>query len=164
VILQSKELAAEALEAAAADIAFSDGRLRIAGTDRSISLGELAARQPARVIRVSATETPSTRHGQRSAGVRGRDRSGHRRGHGGAPRQLRRRRPHHQPGDRRGQIHGGVAQGIGQALYEQVVYDAQSGQLLTGSLMDYAAPRATRCRGCTPSSTKAFRPRPTCSA
>ena len=33
-------------------------------------------------------------------------------------------------------------QGIGQALIEQVVYDAQSGQLLTGSLMDYAAPRA----------------------
>jgi carbon-monoxide dehydrogenase large subunit len=41
-----------------------------------------------------------------------------------------------------GQIHGGVAQGLGQALLEQVVYDAQSGQLLTGSLMDYAAPRA----------------------
>jgi len=41
-----------------------------------------------------------------------------------------------------GQIHGGVAQGLGQALYEQVVYDEQSGQLLTGSLMDYAAPRA----------------------
>lgn len=40
-----------------------------------------------------------------------------------------------------GQLHGGLAQGIGQALFEQVVYDAQ-GQLLTGSLMDYALPRA----------------------
>jgi carbon-monoxide dehydrogenase large subunit len=40
-----------------------------------------------------------------------------------------------------GQIHGGLAQGIGQALFEEVVYDAQ-GQLLTGSLMDYAVPRA----------------------
>ena len=41
-----------------------------------------------------------------------------------------------------GQVHGGVAQGIGQALLEQCVYDAESGQLLTGSLMDYAIPRA----------------------
>ena len=41
-----------------------------------------------------------------------------------------------------GQLDGGAMQGIGQALVEQVVYDAQSGQLLTGSLMDYAAPRA----------------------
>ncbi len=40
-----------------------------------------------------------------------------------------------------GQIHGGIAQGVGQALFEHVVYDA-SGQLLTGSLMDYALPRA----------------------
>jgi carbon-monoxide dehydrogenase large subunit len=41
-----------------------------------------------------------------------------------------------------GQIHGGVAQGIGQALYEEVRYDGESGQLLTGSLLDYAIPRA----------------------
>ena len=41
-----------------------------------------------------------------------------------------------------GQIHGGIAQGVGQALLEQVVYDAESGQLLTGSLMDYCVPRA----------------------
>lgn len=40
-----------------------------------------------------------------------------------------------------GQVHGGVVQGIGQALYEQTVYDA-SGQLLTGSFMDYCLPRA----------------------
>jgi carbon-monoxide dehydrogenase large subunit len=40
-----------------------------------------------------------------------------------------------------GQIHGGLAQGIGQALVEEVVYD-DNGQLLTGSLMDYAIPRA----------------------
>ena len=40
-----------------------------------------------------------------------------------------------------GQIHGGIAQGIGQALFEQVVYD-ESGQLLSGSLMDYAVPKA----------------------
>jgi carbon-monoxide dehydrogenase large subunit len=42
----------------------------------------------------------------------------------------------------KGQIHGGVAQGLGQALMERVVYDPDSGQLLTGSFMDYAMPRA----------------------
>jgi carbon-monoxide dehydrogenase large subunit len=41
-----------------------------------------------------------------------------------------------------GQVHGGLAQGIGQALLENCVYDRESGQLLTGSLMDYALPRA----------------------
>jgi carbon-monoxide dehydrogenase large subunit len=41
-----------------------------------------------------------------------------------------------------GQIHGGVAQGIGQALYEEVCYDRDSGQLLSGSLLDYALPHA----------------------
>jgi carbon-monoxide dehydrogenase large subunit len=41
-----------------------------------------------------------------------------------------------------GQIQGGMAQGVGQALYEQAVYDPESGQLLTGSLMDYCVPRA----------------------
>jgi CO/xanthine dehydrogenase Mo-binding subunit len=41
-----------------------------------------------------------------------------------------------------GQVHGGVAQGIGQALLENCVYDPESGQLLTGSYMDYALPRA----------------------
>jgi carbon-monoxide dehydrogenase large subunit len=42
-----------------------------------------------------------------------------------------------------GQVHGGLAQGIGQALLEQAIYDPESGQLLTGSYMDYAMPRAT---------------------
>ena len=41
-----------------------------------------------------------------------------------------------------GQVHGGLAQGIGQALLENCVYDRDSGQLLTGSFMDYAMPRA----------------------
>jgi carbon-monoxide dehydrogenase large subunit len=41
-----------------------------------------------------------------------------------------------------GQSHGGIAQGIGQALWEACVYDPHSGQLLSGSLMDYAMPRA----------------------
>src|SRR5205807_4866874 len=42
----------------------------------------------------------------------------------------------------KGQIHGGVMQGLGQAVMEQVAYDPESGQLLTGTFMDYAMPRA----------------------
>ena len=42
----------------------------------------------------------------------------------------------------RGQVHGGVAQGLGQALLERTSFDAESGQLLSGSFMDYALPRA----------------------
>ena len=41
-----------------------------------------------------------------------------------------------------GQIHGGIAQGVGQALLEQCYYDPGTGQLLSGSFMDYAMPRA----------------------
>ena len=41
-----------------------------------------------------------------------------------------------------GQVHGGIAQGVGQALYEEVIYDSETGQLMTGSLMDYAVPVA----------------------
>src|SRR6476646_10713772 len=41
-----------------------------------------------------------------------------------------------------GQVHGGVVQGIGQALFEHAVFDAETGQILSGSLMDYALPRA----------------------
>jgi carbon-monoxide dehydrogenase large subunit len=41
-----------------------------------------------------------------------------------------------------GQIHGGIAQGVGQALFENIVYDQESGQLLTGSFLDYGMPRA----------------------
>jgi len=42
-----------------------------------------------------------------------------------------------------GQVHGGIAHGVGQALLEQCVYEEDSGQLLTGSLMDYCLPRAS---------------------
>jgi carbon-monoxide dehydrogenase large subunit len=41
-----------------------------------------------------------------------------------------------------GQVHGGIGQGVGQALWEEVAYDHESGQLLTGSFMDYVMPRA----------------------
>src|SRR5437016_1114887 len=45
----------------------------------------------------------------------------------------------------KGQVHGGVAQGLGQALMENCVYDASSGQILTASFSDYAMPRAADC-------------------
>ena len=143
VIVKGKALAAEALEAAPADIELRDGRFRIAGTDRGIGLGELAARQPGRVIRVSATQTPSTPswpNGAQAcevevdpdtgevavASIASCDDIG---------RIINRAIVE-------GQIHGGVAQGVGQALFEQAVYEPSSGQLLTGSLMDYCVPRA----------------------
>src|SRR4051812_1110743 len=143
MIAQAKDFAAEALEAAAADIEFHDGRFRIAGTDRSITFSELAARQPKRVIRVSATETPSTPswpNGAQVCEVEIDPETGVVEVASLASCDDIGRIINHAIVE--GQIHGGVAQGIGQALYEQVIYDPQSGQLVTGSLMDYAAPRA----------------------
>jgi len=142
-IAKGKELAAEALEAAAADIEFRDGRFRIGGTDRSIGLGELAARQAQKVVRVSDTQTPSTPswpNGAQACEVEIDPDTG----------EVTIERIASCDDIGRiinytiveGQIHGGMAQGIGQALYERVAYDPDSGQLLTGSLMDYCVPRA----------------------
>ena len=143
MVAQASALAAEALEASQSDIELRDGRFRIAGTDRSVGLGELASRQPGKLLRVSATETPSTPSWPNGA-------------------QVCEVEVDPQTGEVRlarltscddigriinhaiveGQIHGGMAQGAGQALYEQAVYEPQSGQLLSGSLMDYCVPRA----------------------
>ena len=142
-VARGKELAADALEAAPADIEYRDGRFRIAGTDRTIRLDELAARQAERFIRVSATETPSTPswpNGAQVCEVEIDPETGEV--------ELARitsvddigRVINHMIVE--GQIQGGIAQGVGQALYEQAVYDPESGQLLTGSLMDYGVPRA----------------------
>ncbi|MDX1374774.1 MAG: xanthine dehydrogenase family protein molybdopterin-binding subunit [Burkholderiales bacterium] len=144
VIVRGKALAAELLEAAPGDIEYRDGRFRIAGTDRAIGLGELATRQPDRIVRVSATQTPSTPswpNGAQVCEIEIDEETG------------RVEVVRHSSCDDlgriinhpivEGQVHGGVAQGLGQALYEQAVYDEASGQLLTGSLMDYAVPRAS---------------------
>jgi aerobic carbon-monoxide dehydrogenase large subunit len=143
MIVRARELAAELLEAAAGDIEYRDGRLRVAGTDLALSLAELAASQETRVIRVSATQTPSTPswpNGAQVCEVEIDPESGE---------VVVARMTSNDDIGRiinhmivEGQIHGGMAQGIGQALYEQAVYDAESGQLLTGSLMDYCMPRA----------------------
>ena len=143
VIVEGKALAAEALEAAAADIEYRDGRFRIAGTDRAIELGELAARQERRVLRVTATETPSTPswpNGAQVCEVEVDRETGEVKMVSVASCDDVGRIINHMIVE--GQVHGGIAQGAGQALCERAVYDPDSGQLLTGSLMDYAVPRA----------------------
>jgi len=142
-IVKGKELAAEALEAAAPDLEFRDGRFGIAGTDRSIGLGELAARQAEKRIRVSDTQTPSTPswpNGAQAAEVEIDPDTGEVTLARIASCDDIGRIINHAIVE--GQIHGGIAQGVGQALYEGVRYDADSGQLVTGSLMDYCVPRA----------------------
>ena len=143
VVARGKELAAEALEAAAPDIEYRDGRFSIGGTDRSIGLAELAAKQPQKLIRVSATQTPSAPswpNGAQAIEVEIDPETG--------VVELAKITSVDDIGriiNRaivEGQVQGGIAQGAGQALWEQVAYDADSGQLLSGSLMDYCVPRA----------------------
>jgi carbon-monoxide dehydrogenase large subunit len=142
LIEAARPLAAQALEAAAADLEYAEGRFRIAGTDRGIGLFELAERQPEKRIVCEHTETVKGQtwpNGCQVAEVEVDPETG-------AVRVVR-----HSAVDDIGrvinpltaesQMHGGLAQGLGQALLEQTVYD-ETGQLLTGSFMDYAMPRA----------------------
>jgi carbon-monoxide dehydrogenase large subunit len=144
VIDEGKRLAGEALEAAAADIEYCDGRFRIAGTDRAITLGGLAGRQSRKLLRVSATQTPSTPswpNGAQACEVEIDRETGEVTIVSLASCDDVGRIINHMIVE--GQVHGGVAQGAGQALYEHAVYDEESGQLVTGSLMDYCVPRAS---------------------
>ncbi|HEV8107605.1 MAG TPA: xanthine dehydrogenase family protein molybdopterin-binding subunit [Burkholderiales bacterium] len=143
MIARGRELAAEVLEAAASDIEFRDGRFYIAGTDRSIALAEIAKGQEKKIIRVSATETPSTPswpNGAQVVEVEIDPETGET--------TLARIASCDDIGRIinlpivEGQVHGGIAQGAGQALFEAALYDPDSGQLLSGSLMDYCVPRA----------------------
>jgi carbon-monoxide dehydrogenase large subunit len=140
---KGKELAADALEASAADIVYAAGRFTITGTDRGIALGELAARQPDKRIfieNVNSVDGIAWPNGAHVGEVEIDPETGRV--------ELKRYttvddvgRPLHQP-IVFGQIQGGCAQGIGQALLEENVYDRETGQLITGSFMDYAMPRA----------------------
>jgi carbon-monoxide dehydrogenase large subunit len=140
---KGKELAADALEAATADIVYSAGRFTITGTDRGIGLGELAAKQPDKRIfieNVNTVDGIAWPNGAHVGEVEIDPETG--------MVELKRYttvddvgKPLHRP-IVFGQIHGGCAQGIGQALLEENVYDRESGQLVTGSFMDYAMPRA----------------------
>ncbi len=143
-VRRAHELAAEDLETAAADIEYRDGVFRIAGTDRAIGLFELAAKQPdARIVvdtksAVADATWPNACHvcevevdpdtgavdvvGYWSVNDVGRVVN---------------------PMVVAGQVEGGALQGIGQALCERVVFDRETGQPLTGTLLDYALPHAT---------------------
>ncbi|MCG6874462.1 MAG: xanthine dehydrogenase family protein molybdopterin-binding subunit [Betaproteobacteria bacterium] len=139
----ARPLAAEALEAAAPDIEFGAGQFRIAGTDRSIGPFELAARQPDRRIGADGTYTADAQtypNGCQVCEVEIDPDTG-------VVRLVRMVAVDDigtvvNPLIVEGQLHGGVAQGVGQALLEECVYDRESGQLVTGSFQDYAMPRA----------------------
>jgi aerobic carbon-monoxide dehydrogenase large subunit len=150
VIAKGKQAAAHMMEAAESDIEFANGRFTIAGTDRSIDVMELARRMregkmpegvPSSLdVDHNTKDIPSTfPNGCHVAEVEIDPDTG-------VVRIVRYTGVNDfgtivNPMIVAGQLHGGVAQGIGQALMEEVSYDA-SGQPITGSFMDYAMPRA----------------------
>ena len=143
MIARGRELAAEVLEAAASDIEFRGGRFYIAGTDRSIAFADIAEAQERKSIRVTATETPSTPswpNGAQVVEVEVDPQTGEATLARIATCDDIGRVINHPIVE--GQVHGGIAQGAGQALFEAAIYDRESGQLLSGSLMDYCVPRA----------------------
>ncbi len=138
-----KELAADKLEAAVADLEIADGKVRIAGTDRAISYSEIAALPgaAAKLIATNSFVPPSATYpnGTHACEVEIDPDTGETTivrysvvddfGFTLNPLLLA------------GQVHGGIAQGAGQALMEQAVFD-DDGQLLTASFLDYCMPRA----------------------
>jgi len=151
VIRRGKEIAGFVLEAAAADIEFGRGRFTIAGTDRSIGLLDLAqklragltlpAALPQSLDVAFATNSPPSAfpNGCHVAEVEVDPETG-------AVAVVRYAMVNDfgtllNPLLAEGQAHGGIVQGIGQALMERTFYD-EEGQLLSGSYMDYALPRA----------------------
>jgi carbon-monoxide dehydrogenase large subunit len=153
IIEKGKPLAAALMEADAADIEFKDGQYRVVGTDKAFAITDVAkaAYAPAGPL------TEKFGVGLESTGSYSASPPSHPNGSHVCELEV-------DPDtgevtvDRyfvvddlgrvlnpmivRGQIHGGVVQGLGQALIEHQVYDRQSGQLLSGSFMDYGMPRA----------------------
>ena len=142
---QMKEIAADALEASAVDMEVVDATVRVAGTDRAITFADLAAHPSATPEKLTAAnefgvDAPTFPNGTHIAEVEIDPDTGATRiiayvivddfGATLNPLMLE------------GQVHGGTVQGIGQALLEDTVYDAASGQLVSASFMDYAMPRA----------------------
>jgi len=155
VVEKGRELAAHLLEAAAADIEFSDGRFVIAGTDRAIDLRQVAQKArtadlPEELRRrypdgldtdgIFELRAPTFPNGCHICELEIDAETGHIRVCGYSvvddfglvinPLVVE------------GQVHGGIAQGLGQVLLEDCIYEAGTGQLVTGSLMDYGLPRA----------------------
>jgi len=149
VIHKGKMLAADALEAAEADIVYREGAFMVTGTDRRIGLLDLAARAKARKQRGDGedldtkltADTPQTfPNGCHIAEVEIDPDTGATALVGYTAVDDCGNVLDHMIVE--GQLHGGLAQGLGQALMERTVYDSDSGQLVTGSFMDYAMPRA----------------------
>jgi carbon-monoxide dehydrogenase large subunit len=140
---QARQLAAASLEASAADLDYAQGRFSVKGTDVGIDLFELAGRQPQQRIFVDHTSSvtgPSWPNGCHISEVEIDPSTGETQVVAYASVNDVGRVVN--PMIVRGQLDGGAVQGIGQALCEHMVYDRSSGQPVTGSLMDYAAPRA----------------------
>jgi carbon-monoxide dehydrogenase large subunit len=152
VIERGKRFAAHFMEADTADITFADGAFTIAGTDRSMPIAQVAQMSFIPVGLPSelgvglqgaggfSSDMPSFPNGCHICELEIDPETG--------AAELKRYTVVDDCGTvinpllAKGQIMGGIAQGAGQALYEDVVYDRDSGQLLTGSLMDYGIPRA----------------------
>jgi carbon-monoxide dehydrogenase large subunit len=152
VVEKGKKIAAHVLEASEGDIEFADGRFTIKGTDRSLTLFDAAAaagdakRRPAGMepgLNGDGTFTPPAStypNGCHIAEVEIDPETGNV--------ALERYTVVDDFGTVlnpmlvQGQVHGGIAQGVGQALMENCVYDENSGQLLSGTFMDYCLPRA----------------------
>ena len=138
--------AAESLEAAPADIEFVEGHYRIKGTDRKISIQRLAAERPKELDIAYANKFGACfPNGCHIAEVEIDPASGETEVVSFIACDDAGNIVNHQIVE--GQVHGGIAQGAGQALTELAVYDADSGQLLTGSFMDYAMPRPGDVQG-----------------
>ena len=156
IIEKGKLIAANLLEVGADDVTFADGRFSVVGTDRSLTLKQVVAASflPARLPKglppgliESATYSPEQStypNGCHVCEVEVDPETG--------AVELKSYLVVDDVGTvinpltLAGQIHGGVAQGVGQILMEQVAYQPGSGQLLTASFMDYAMPRAdTMC-------------------
>jgi carbon-monoxide dehydrogenase large subunit len=140
-VAKGRGTAAGLLEAAAADVEYRDGRYWIAGTDRGVSLFEVAAK--ARGLEATHTRAPEKYtypNGCHVVEVEIDPETGATRierytivddfGRAINPLLLA------------GQVHGGTVQGVGQALLEHGYYDPETSQLVAGSFMDYAMPRA----------------------
>ncbi len=151
LIETAKPIAADALEAAAADVEFRDGAFRVAGTDLAVSLSDTTARAAADghlradgapgldATAVYEPENNTYPYGTHLCEVEVDPETG-------AVRIAAYTAVHDfgqvlNPLLLAGQVHGGLAQGLGQALLEHTVYDGE-GQLLSGSFMDYCIPRA----------------------
>ena len=145
MIERGRALAGEMLEAASADIGYDTGVFTVEGTNRSVALAEVAefAAERGEALsgeRLFVTERGSLGNGAAACEVEIDPETGavtivRYVIVAGTGRTIN-------PMLAEGQLHGGAAKGIGQAVLEQIVYDPQTGQTLSGSFMDYAIPRA----------------------